>query len=213
VPKPSIPAEAEDKLEPMIWPSIQKYVGNDLYVGVASVPEPYMHVLTLNPGEHKQIGPYDIFYLDSEVKPLEYMAAHIYIKTADGKTVIPAQPGIMFLRDEQGRPIRGDEGQPLMYKVDETIPELKDENGHPGGIMLDHMVPGSRQIKLAINLPGLPINWHVPLAVTYKPWVNLVWTGVLISVMGILWAMVRRMVEARRNLDGRADELPELDTV
>jgi len=210
VPKPSIPAEAEDKIEPMIWPSIQKYVGHDLYVGIASAPEPYMHVLTLNPGEHKQVGPYDIFYLEGEVKPMDYFAAHLYIKTEDGK-VFTAQPGIMFLRDAQGRPVRGEMGQPLMYKVDETIPELKDEQGIPGGIILDNMVPGSRQVKLAVSLPGIATMWHVPLAVTYKPGVNLVWTGVLIAVSGALLAMMRRMREARRDPNGYTVTDPEPD--
>jgi cytochrome c-type biogenesis protein CcmF len=215
IPRPTIPAEAGlEKMEPMSWPAIQKYLDHDLYVAFASSPEPFMHVVTLNPGEHKQVGPYDIFYLEGEARPMEYFGAHLYIKTEDGK-VIQAQPGQMFLKDDHGRMMRSDEGMPGLYNVDETVPELKDEDGRPGGIILEQMIAGSRQVKLAVSLPGLSTTWHVPLSITYKPWVNLVWIGVLIAVMGTLLAMVRRMIDSRRdlrgNLPGFGDDLPDPD--
>lgn len=197
VPRPSVPLEAQGKLEPMIWPSIYKYLGHDLYVGLADSPSYNVRVLTLRPGQHQQVGTYDVFYLNAVTEPLNYMAAQVYIKTAEGQ-VIAARPGQKWLRDDQHHLVHGDEGQPLIYKVDEEVRELKDDQGRPGAVILESLTPGTQEAKIALSLPGMPGMWRIPLSVTYKPWVNLVWLGVLITVFGTLLAMVRRMREARR---------------
>jgi cytochrome c-type biogenesis protein CcmF len=210
VPKPTIPGEAQDQLDTMTWPSIQKYLGHDLYVGFADKPRMKAPALTLDPGQTGQVGPYEIMYVNAVVRPQDYFGAQLAIRTQDGKTV-QAEPGIKFLKDDLGHPVRGDDGMPLTYKVGEPIPELVDDQGNPGAIVLERMIPGSRQVQLWMSLPGAQGKWQIPLAVTYKPWVNLVWTGVLIAVSGTLLAMVRRMLESRRNLDGRLTDLPDMD--
>jgi cytochrome c-type biogenesis protein CcmF len=212
IPKPTIPGEAENKLENMTWPTIQKYLGHDLYVGIADWPQRKAPALTLQPGQTAQVGPYQIMYVDATVRPQDYFGAQLLIRTQDGKT-IQAEPGIKFLKDDAGHMARDEDGKPLMYKTGETIPELVDDEGNPGGIILETMTPGSREIRLWMSLPGATGSWHIPLAVTYKPWVNLVWTGVLIAVSGVLLAMIRRMLESRRNLDGRGNDLAEDDVV
>jgi cytochrome c-type biogenesis protein CcmF len=203
--------EAAGKLEPMTWPAINKYVGHDLYVGLADWPGYNVHVVKLKPGSHTTIGPYDLFYLEPIKQPGQYMAARIYIKTADGQ-IIKAEPGNLWVRDDAGKLIQGDEGGPIISKVGETIPELKDSQGHPGAIILDALDAATDEAELAISLPEAPGMWRIPLSVTYKPWVNLVWVGVLIAVMGTLLAMIRRTLEARRGHDDGEPVADLLDT-
>ena len=64
--------------------------------------------------------------------------------------------------------------------------------------MLD---PATKVATVQLSLPGIPAQWQVPLEVTYKPWINLVWAGVIIAVSGTLLAMFRRTIEARKSDD------------
>ena len=48
---------------------------------------------------------------------------------------------------------------------------------------------------------------------TFKPWVNLVWIGVLIAVSGTLLAMLRRTLDARKiDKNDKGDLPPTLPT-
>ena len=131
--------------------------------------------------------------------------ANLLIKTADGK-VIEAQPGIQI-------------SQAGLTDANVAIPELKDEEGNPGEIKIKdkHIDPATKEATFLISLPGYAGQWEVPLEVTFKPWVNLVWIGVLIATAGTLLAMTRRALEARKISDtvpSKSDKLsvPERET-
>lgn len=197
-------APSEDRLERMRWPSIVKYFGHDLYVGLANdavflypsdIDSLSEQGIRMKPKERRRIGPYMLGYFESVVKPQEYFAAHLALLTSDGKILEP-QPAIAMRNG-------------TMMPVAATLAELKDEQGNPGTIRLASMNPGTREIRLLINLPGYAGHWAAPLEVTYKPWINLVWLGVIVAVLGTLLAMVRRTLEARRLPDGAAAREPQ----
>ncbi|HZT42520.1 MAG TPA: cytochrome c-type biogenesis CcmF C-terminal domain-containing protein [Chthonomonadaceae bacterium] len=186
-------ASSEQDLQRMSWPDIQKSVGHDLYVSLASdaqyewpTDDPHQEQpgITLMPKEIRRLGSdYAIEYIGPKGEPGRYMAVQLGLATRDGK-VLGLQPGILI-----------DHG---MMPVDVAIPQLMKESGQPAVIYLDRLDAATKAATLRINLPGFSGRWAVPLEVTYKPWINLVWLGVLIAVGGVFLAMIRRIGEARR---------------
>jgi hypothetical protein len=86
--------------------------------------------------------------------------------------------------------------------VDVAIPELRDANNIPGVVYLRTIDPNTGDAEFQLSLPDLKGTWDVPLEVTYKPWINLVWVGVIVMGLGVFLAMVRRALEARKVYDG-----------
>jgi cytochrome c-type biogenesis protein CcmF len=190
----------EDKFERMRWPSINKSIGHDLYVGLADDPGFELPTITLQPKERRDVGPYRIGYFDSVVLPQRRFQATLAILPPGGKPIV-ANPAQVFVRDPDG-----------MRIVNEgiSIPELADENGVPGAIYLQKMQPGTHAATFLLSLPEYKGHWEIPLEVTYKPWINLVWLGVIIATFGTLMAMVRRIIEQRRGTGGDDEEFLEL---
>jgi cytochrome c-type biogenesis protein CcmF len=183
----------ESEIKHTFWPAIQKYFGHDLYITLADSasyrwptddPNKERAGIVLQKGERRQLGDYLVGYFEPFGEPGKIMGAHLVILTPD-KKIVEAKPA---LRMDMG---------PLT-PVNEEIPEIKDENGNPAVAILDHLDPGSKAATIRISLPSYNGAWAVPMVITYKPWVNLVWIGVLIAVSGTLLAMVRRALEARR---------------
>jgi cytochrome c-type biogenesis protein CcmF len=202
-------AEGVPALERMRWPHIQKFLDHDLYIGFASDPayawptdDPHGQRpgIQLKPKEKKKIGPYTIGYYEQFGEPGKVMGAHIVLATPEGK-VVQAMPAIRILPEQ-------------LQKVNVAVPELKFEDGTPGVIMLDRMDAGTKQVTLKVSLPGYAGRWEIPIEVTYKPWINVVWLGVTIAVVGVLLAMMHRSFEARKGKEavvqgkapGKADE-------
>lgn len=199
------PNEAQNQT--MRWPAITRTFGHDFYVGLAADaiyewptddPDRTRPGIVLQPQEKRQIGPYQILYYNPIMEPGKMMAAQIAIVTPQGK-VVKATP-LKVIGDGQ-----------VADRMN-TIPEIPFDDGSPGAIYLDRLEPGSRAATLKVSLPGFAGRWAVPLEVTYKPWINLVWTGVLIAVGGTLLAMVRRMLDARSMKDdGPSPDAAEWD--
>ncbi len=186
--------QAEEDVKTMRWPAIQKYFGHDFYVGLPSDPvfvyrgdDPNSQSggITLQPGEKRDLGPYILGYFQQFGEPGKFMGVHLVLKPKDSDRIIEAKPVLSF------------SGQNL-YARNVAVPELPDEHGNPGAIYLERLDARTKAATLKVSLPGYEGAWAVPLEVTYKPWVNLVWGGVLIAVFGIFTAMVRRALEARR---------------
>lgn len=188
-------------LERMRWPHIQKYWGHDLYVGLANDPAYAWPTddpngqrpgIVLKPKEKKQVGPYTIGYFDQYGEPGKVMGVIVGILTPEGKPV-QATPAIRIMPEQ-------------LQKVDIAVPELKFEDGTPGVVVLDRLDPASKAALLRVSLPGYSGRWEVPIEITYKPWINVVWLGIIIAVAGVLLAMVHRSFEARKIKD--KDPLP-----
>ena len=182
-------AESASEFQNISWPHIQKYMGHDLYIGMAALPQPQMSKITLEKGASRAVGPYLITYVDDSVSPGKEIRALVKIKTPEGQE-IEANPTIQMTS-------RGGTSN-----VNTAIPELRDENNYPGVVVLDKIDPETGSATLFIRLPKNQYPWIAPLEVTYKPWVNLVWLGVIIMGLGIALAMARRALEARKVSDG-----------
>ncbi len=193
----------EDETEAIRWPDIRRYVGHDLYVGLAANPE-FVFIDPDNPNMRQhislalkqkiQFGQYTIGYFDHSGVPGKYMGVRLAILKPDG-TPVEVDPKILMGSDEKG---------PHMDAVDYAVPELRDEHGVPGVARLDKLDPGTYNADISLSLPGANTTgvWVVHAEVTYKPWVNLVWAGVLIAVCGIFLAGINRSLEARKISDG-----------
>lgn len=202
VPRPSVEEEAQGNLDTMIWPSIKKYVGHDLYIALASQPGVELPYVTMRPRSVAQLGPYRIYYYKAVTRPLQYMGAIIGITDPEQPFntpdhIVAAEPGIEFVHAPDGSLMRTPQGMPMLIKTGEALPQLTDSQGRPGVAILDSLKVGSNEARIAFSLPDLPARWTIPLSVTYKPGINLVWTGVLLAVAGILLAMVRRARESQ----------------
>jgi cytochrome c-type biogenesis protein CcmF len=203
----------EDEAQSIRWPDIHKYLGHDLYVGLAGDPE-YVFVdpdnrdarqqITLQPKQKIAFGPYMVGYYDKFGTPGKEQGIRLAIAKPDN-TVVEVDPVI-----EMGV---GDDGKPHMSHDKYAIKELRDENNVPGVARLDRIDPATKAATVSLSLPGPTTSgvWVVHAEVTYKPWVNLVWAGVLIAVLGIFVSAIHRAFEARRVLaTGKEDAVLDL---
>ena len=88
-----------------------------------------------------------------------------------------------------------------------SVPKMLDEKNVPGILQLDQkrLNANSGEYGFLVSLPKMHGIWAIPLEVTYKPWINLVWVGVIVMGLGVGMAMVRRTLEARQVTDGPLD--------
>ena len=114
----------------------------------------------------------------------------------------------------------GTAGTKMIAYLDVTTPEGKKHKLAPameltdqGMTPVDAQIPGTRarvmltgggidaatkQVTAAFLLPDTPPRWYAAVQVTNKPWINLVWLGVILMGIGTLLAMARRSLEARK---------------
>ena len=213
------------KLERIRWPAIDKYVGHDLYVGMASDAEyewPFggtysgSMAFTLTPGQKVDVGGYRVGYYEPFGEPGQLMGARIVILPIDengkpnGKPIL-TEPALRIMSPapdfDPSRPEGEDNMPSQMFPVNEDIPELKDKDGTIGAIEAVRLDAATKAFSFKLSLPNYRGRWSVPLEVTYKPWVNLVWIGVLIAVGGTLLATLRRILDARKVRDDKDDDL------
>ncbi len=200
------------------WPSIEKYLGHDLYVGLADNPQyewPFggtfssKMAFTLKPGEKVDIGGYRVGYYEPIMEPTKLMGAKIVILPIDEKgnptgAPIITEPCLRIMMPapdfDPTQPESETNLQMQMFPINEDIPQLKDEDGNLGAIEAIRLDPATKAFSFKLSLPHYRGRWAVPLEVTHKPWVNLVWIGVMVAVSGTLLAMLRRILDAR-NID------------
>ena len=192
-------ASSETALTRIRWPHIRKYFGHDLYVGYANDPIFSRRMITLKKGQPATAGPYTFLYAKSDGQPSEnggrFISAALLIKTPEGK-VIQANPGFEMTPSPDGK------GSTITNR-DISVPEIRDENNIPGVVYLDQQMDvNNGTARFLFSLPQAKGTWVVPLEVTYKPWINLVWVGVIVMGIGVMLAMVRRALEARKVADG-----------
>src|SRR5688572_28598405 len=110
------------------------------------------------------------------------MIAHMDLTTPDGKQV-KIKPALELT--EKG-----------MSPVNIEIP------GVDGRVMLmgGGIDASTKQVTVGFALRESPPKWVAQVQVTNKPWINLVWLGVILMGVGTLLAMVRRSIEARKGI-------------
>jgi hypothetical protein len=135
------------------------------------------------------------------------------------KAVQPFLKGATVRLEVKQRLKRAPQKDPAVREALSAVTSLEDlanafdkDRSKPASIVLDRMDAATKTISARITLPdfvdssgnkqpGFAGRWEVPVAVTYKPWVNLVWIGVCIAVLGTMLAMVRRILDARKVKD------------
>ncbi len=201
-------AHYEDETEAIRWPDIHKYLGHDLYVGLAADPE-YVFVDPDDPNKQQHItlalkqkvkfGQYTIGYFDHFGTPGKEMGVRLAILKPDN-TPVEVDPIIRMGQDEKGRHQNPDQF---------AVPEIRFPSGAdgtpgvPGVARLDRLDAATHDADISVSLPGENTSgiWVIHAEITYKPWVNLVWIGVLVAVFGIFIAGINRTLEAKKIVD------------
>jgi cytochrome c-type biogenesis protein CcmF len=186
-------------------PSIHSYLWQDLYVSPAGFdPERNPARPILQAGNSSMMGPYEITFLDFEIDREAMMSGGEVKVGANVKVVYEGQesiltPEIKVITDPES-------GEQRLERVPAILPQ---------GQTLDviEVDPTNRAVLLegkGEGIDGLPI---VPakglIAVSVKPLVILVWTGVVIGVIGGFIALIRRYLEGQAVLAGRSARLPK----
>jgi cytochrome c-type biogenesis protein CcmF len=185
--------QEEGAPQTMRWPHIHRELHRDFYIAIASDPKLVRPTATLRPGETASIGTpglemtqysvrYKKIYTEGEMASGGVIGAEMELKTPDGKS-IPIRPGIRIGSAEGGA-----------SQVNTEVPDLN------GAVILEGGIdPSTQQATVAFELPDAPARWAVPVAITNKPAVNLVWLGVILMGIGSLLATVRRSLEAGKS--------------
>jgi cytochrome c-type biogenesis protein CcmF len=186
---------SEEDAEFMRWPYIHKEFFRDFYIVCANDPQNVRPSAVLQPGERGEVSyrygggavyktDYEVlykrFYMDGQAGQAgTVMRAEVEIASSDGRTAT-ASPGLRLGPN-------GPEAEPVQ------IPQF-------GGIVRlgAGMDAATKQVSVELDLPDAPRRWLVPVAVTNKPMINLVWLGVIVMGIGTFVAMVRRSLEARK---------------
>lgn len=180
----------------MRWPYIHKEWFRDFYMLVPNDPKRTRPKATIQPGETRRLNyiynnevlveatswavEYDNFSMKGRPgQPGTRMVADLKLITPDGKTV-PVQAALELTPD-------GLRGIPVQ------IPQA-----NAAAILTGGIDPATRAINVEFEFPDAGQRWIIPVAVTNKPFINLVWLGVIIMGLGTLCAMVRRSLEARK---------------
>jgi cytochrome c-type biogenesis protein CcmF len=186
-------------------PSIHSYLWQDLYVSPAGFdPERNPARPILQAGNSSMMGPYEITFLDFAIDREAMMESGEVKVGANVKVVYEGQesiltPVIQVITDPES-------GEQRLERVPAILPQ---------GQTLDviEVDPTNRAVLLegkGEGIDGLPI---VPakglIAVSVKPLVILVWTGVVIGVIGGFIALIRRYLEGQAVLAGRSARLPK----
>jgi len=177
----------------MRWPYIHKEWHRDFYMLVADDPKLDRVEATLRPGDTVHLEDYSRrtnylvhykkFYMTGNPgQPGTTMGAEMELMTPEGKK-IAIRPG---------KRLSPDGG---MENANMHIPELGGTVFLKGGVDAN-----TKQVTALFELPDAPPLWRIPVSVTNKPAINLVWLGVILMGLGTFCALIRRSLEARKGL-------------
>lgn len=188
----------------MQTPSIHSYLWHDLYISPAGYdPERDPARPVLGVDQSAQMGPYTLtfrgFNIDREamMRGEAKVGARVEV-TYEGQT-FEVEPRVEVVPNPTTN-----EGELQFIPV--TLP-----GGHT--LRLAELDPTNRMVLLEGSGPGLDELPVVPakavIAVSVKPLVVLVWTGVIVMVIGGAIALVRRYLEGSLALAGARVRLPK----
>lgn len=190
----------------MTTPSIHSFIWHDLYIAPAGFdPERDGKRPVLGQGETVAMGPYEVTFLGFNIDREAMMSGNGVLRVGaplrvlyEGQ-VLDLEPAVQVVNN----PDTGE--QELEYVPAEL----------PGGASLTvvSLDPNSRRVMLAGTGNGLDDLPVVPakgiIAVSVKPLVVLVWTGVSVMVLGGAIALLRRFLEGSAILAGARVRLPK----
>lgn len=186
---------------PMFNPGIKNLIVKDVYVAPQGVGEDGgPPLLTIKKGEtdYDSLSKISVRFVDFEFD------AQMKAKMLEGKEV---QIGaILELKDSSGRVdtltayalFKQGNPTPIPHPISGTHRTVYFVKPEPNR---EH--PEESHATVAIidrDHPGVPVHEVIALEVSIKPFINLVWGGVLIMVLGFSFAMTRRSKEASKEL-------------
>ncbi|GAB4119080.1 MAG: cytochrome c biogenesis protein CcsA [Roseiflexaceae bacterium] len=184
----------------MATPAIRSELLRDIYISPAEYQPPLdRNVTDLVVGDTKELGPYTFTFLGFEVPEAHDagsadVGARVLVSYNGGeaKEIVPT----------------------ITLLADATNPEeaIKDnpvalDGGHSASLAA--FDPVERRVIIRVNNLGLPIDpAKAVVTVSVKPGVVLVWTGVIVGVLGGVIAIARRSLEGRSLPSGHSMPLP-----
>lgn len=178
----------------MRWPHIHKEWLRDFYIYVANDPKLLRPSAVARPGETVPIVRFDGFHAHETGYKVHYKKFYMAGNPGQSGTIMGAEMDLI-MPDGRKIPIRP--GKELtsagMASVNTQIPEAN------AAVILDGGVDANtKQVTALFELPEAPARWAMPVSVTNKPGINLVWLGVILMGIGTFCAMARRALEARK---------------
>jgi cytochrome c-type biogenesis protein CcmF len=185
---------SQSETQTMRWPYIHKELFRDVYLAIANDPKLLRARATLKPGEEQpviieELGvdtgyrlKYREFFMQGHGGESGSVMGGKMLLTAPDKKTYRLSPAFE---------LRADGGTSQAGTEIEGLPA--------GAAILDGGIDAStKQATVLFELPEFPARWFVPLQVTNKPMINLVWIGVILMGIGGILAMMRRSIEARK---------------
>ena len=176
----------------VVSPDISQGIKSDLYTHLSSLPDP-AEDRTWSQAETKVLSPMDTFIVNDFVaifdgvekgEPLadeDYMV-YAKIRILDKEDVYVAKP--IYQIKMQG------EGQGANVR---SIPEIIES----AGVEFTMLKIEPEKEKFTFNIRTTQRDWIIMKALE-KPYISLLWLGVIVMTIGILVAMWRRYTEARK---------------
>ena len=170
----------------VVSPDISQAVTSDLYTHLSSLPDP-AEERTWSKAEQKILSPMDTFIVNDFVaildgvhrgKPLADEDYMIYaeIRILDKEETYIAKPIFQI----KGNEVRG-------------VPEIIES----AGVEFTMMNIDPKTEKFTFNIRTTQRDWIIMKALE-KPYISLLWLGVIVMTLGILVAMWRRYAEAKK---------------
>lgn len=170
-------------------PDIKRNVNADMYTHVRVYPDPDQELDWSQPEEIKvTIG--DQFFINDYVATLEQM---VPISEVDGSPLSPNDVAVKAVIKVQGEysdylaePIFMIRNQEFVGRIDDQVNDLAFR------ISIQNIIPQENAVVLAFQTTQK--DWIIMEAVK-KPWINLLWLGTFLLVIGFVVAIRRRYLE------------------
>ncbi|MDE0471893.1 MAG: cytochrome c biogenesis protein CcsA [Ekhidna sp.] len=174
---------------PVYAPAIRRSLTSDIYTHVRTFPEPEQEVEWSDPEETKvTIG--DKFFINDYIATLEKLTPVDEIngtKLSKNDVAVKAVINVRGeYKDYKAEPVFLIRNKELVGRIDDEVNDLAFR------ISIQNIIPQENAVILAYQTTQK--DWIIIEAVR-KPWINLLWIGTLLLVVGFLIAMRKRYVE------------------
>ncbi|MEM9895234.1 MAG: cytochrome c biogenesis protein CcsA, partial [Bacteroidota bacterium] len=174
---------------PVYSPAIKRAVSGDIYTHVRTFPDPEQEEeWSETKLEKVKIG--DTFFINDYVATLEKI---VPIKELDGQPLSPNDVAVKAVINVQGEyddytaePIFAIRNQEFVGRIDQTVHDLAFK------VSIQNIIPQENALEIAYQTTQK--DWIIMEAVE-KPWINLLWLGTLLLVIGFIIAIRRRYLE------------------
>ncbi|MBC6427456.1 MAG: cytochrome c biogenesis protein CcsA [Ekhidna sp.] len=174
---------------PVYSPAIKRSLTSDVYTHVRTFPEPDQELEWSEPKEMKvTIG--DEFFINDYIATLEEI---IPVDKIDGAKLSANDVAVKAVinvrgeyKDYKAEPIFLIRNKELVGRIDDKVEDLAFQ------ISIQNIIPQEDAVILAYQTTQK--DWII-MEVVKKPWINLLWIGTLLLVVGFIIAIRRRYVE------------------